>query len=462
MLGAALLFLALSGCALVGPDFQAPETPVPEAWRSPLSGSLGSGGADSEQLARWWEVFGDPLLSRLQERAVAGNLDVKAAVARVREARALRRGSRAGLAPRLDFTASAVKNRSSANSGLGMEGEIYDVAFDAGWEVDLFGAVRRRIEAAEAELAASREGVRAVRVSLAGEVAREYFEIRTLQARLAALGRNVDILRQIYDHTLDRYRAGLVDELAVARSRGDLEQARARTPQLETALAAARNRLAVLLGEVPGGLDGDLAEVAPLPAIPPSVAVGVPADMLRRRPDIRRAEYRLAAQTARVGMATADLYPRLRLAGSIGLEALHPEDLPEWLSRTFRIGPSLTWNVFNGGAIRANIAVQDARVEQALAAYRKAVLAALEEVENVLTAFVKDQDQLHSLTVAKEAVDEAARLAEDRYRAGIVDVFAVLDAQRAVAAVDDQLAQARGAVAKDLARLFKALGGGWQ
>ncbi len=458
----ALLFLALSGCALVGPNYQPPEIPAPKGWQASLEGGLAAEAPDAELLARWWEVFGDPLLTRLEERAVGGNLDVKAAVARVREARALRRGSRAGRAPRVDLSASAVKSRSSADSSFGMETEIYDVGFDAGWEVDLFGAVRRRIEAAEAELAASREGVRAVLVSLAGEVAREYLEIRTLQARLRVLRRNVDLLRQVYDYTLDRYRAGLVDELAVARSRGDLEQTRARIPQLEIALAAAKNRLAVLMGEPPGGLETELREARPLPAIPATVAVGVPADMLRRRPDIRRAERQLAAQTARIGMATADLYPRLRLAGSIGLEALRPEDLPQWLSRTFRIGPSVSWNVFDGGAIRANIEAQDARAEQALFAYRKTVLAALEEVETVLTAFVKDQEQLHSLTIAKQAVDEAARLADDRYRAGIVDVFAVLDAQRAVVAVEDQLAQARGAVAKDLARLFKALGGGWR
>jgi len=458
---AGYLVVVLAGCSLVGPDYDrvAPETPA--GWHASLDGGLAAD-TDPDTLARWWRTLADPELERLVDRAVQGNLDLAAAKTRLREARALRGISKAALAPTLDASTSATKLRSSANSGLGGESELYAIGFDAGWEIDLFGGRRRAVEAAEADVAARREDLRDVLVSLTAEVARNYVELRTLQDRLATLRDTVATLEKRYDLDRSRYRAGLVDALILQQSRTLLERTRAQVPALETGVAAATNRLAVLLGEKPGALTEELAEPAPIPAPPPTVAVGIPADLLRRRPDLRRAERQLAAATARIGVATADRYPHLRLAGSIGLESLHAEDLLEWLSRTWRIGPAVSWRIFDAGAIRRNIEAATARRDLARVAYEKAVLTALEEVENALVGFAKEQQRWHALQEAATAAAKARDLARQRYEAGLVDYTTVLDAERSLQSLQDEVAASRGAVATALIRLYKALGGGWQ
>jgi NodT family efflux transporter outer membrane factor (OMF) lipoprotein len=450
--------LVVAGCAAVGPDYT-PVTPdAPPAWHSGLAAGLGAGEVDSEALSHWWMVLKDPQLETLETKAVTGNLVLKTALSRVREARALRGIRRAERFPLVDTSASATKSR-SVNFG---EDERYAAGIDAGWELDIFGGLRRQEEAAEADLEASRADLRDVLVSLTAEVGLNYIEVRTLQARLSAARENLSAQQKTYDLNASRYQAGLIDELAVRQSLYNLERTRSRIPPLETQLAAAMNRLAVLLGEKPGALEDGLTAAKPIPTVPVSIAVGVPADALRRRPDIRRAERELAAQTARIGVATADLYPKFRLDGSIGLESLTLEHLPEWASRIFSIGPSASWNLFDAGAIRRNIEVQNARQEQALFAYQTAVLNALEEVENSLMAFARQKDRLEALTRATEAAQQAARVARDRYGAGLVDFSNVLDAQQALLSLQDEEAQSRGAVTAELIRLYKALGGGWK
>ncbi len=463
-LAAALAVAALSACQAVGPSYTPPAFDGPGAWQAASDGSWRAEPVDPQTLARWWQVFGDPVLAALEERAAARNLDLQEAAARLKEARALRGVAGAGLFPTLDATGRAATRRTSESSerAVGTETEFYQAGFDAGWELDVFGGTRRAVEAAQADLDAAQALLHEVRVSLAAEVALNYVEARTFQARLAVTLANIRSQQETYELNRSRYQAGLIDELAVQQSLYNLQHTRSQVAVLETGLEAAKNRLAVLLGETPGSLEPLLSENRPVPAPPPEVAVGVPAETLRNRPDIRRAERELAAATARIGQAAADLYPKFQLLGTIGLESLTAGDLLEWTSRFWTLGPGVTWRIFDAGAIRQNIRVRTARQEQAFVRYQAAVLRALEEVENALVAFAKEQRRREFLQGAVEAAQKAEFLARDRYRAGLVDFTDVLDAQRALQSFQDELAQSEGAVASNLVRLYKALGGGWQ
>jgi NodT family efflux transporter outer membrane factor (OMF) lipoprotein len=300
-----------------------------------------------------------------------------------------------------------------------------------------------------------------VLVSLLAEVVLNYVEARTFQARLAFTEANLTAQKETYQLTLWRYQAGLSDELSVQQARYNLESTRSQIPTLRTGLEEAMNRIAVLIGEQPGKIHEEVKKQMPIPVTPLKVAVGVPADVLRRRPDVRRAERELAAQTARVGVATADLYPKFTLSGSIGLEALslsNPSSTGTWgLSG----GPKISWAIFKAGAIRQNIEVQSALQEQYLIAYEAAVLSALEEVENALVAYAEEQQRRESLSEATQAAQRAVDLAQHKFQAGLTDFSNVLDAQRSLLSLQDQLTQSEGAVISNLVRLYKALGGGW-
>jgi NodT family efflux transporter outer membrane factor (OMF) lipoprotein len=460
---AAAALLSLIGCAAVGPDYAPPASSAPVVWHTELREGLAAEAMDPQLLARWWTTLDDPLLAGLIEQAVNNNLDLQQVGARVREARARRGISRAGLFPAVDATGSETRSKGSesSSSGSGATRTLYSLGFDAGWEVDIFGGVRRGVEAADADLAASREDLRDVLVTLISEVALNYLDVRTFQARLGVAEGNLAIQQQTYELIEARYQAGLGDELELQQARANLENTKAQIPALRSSLEEAKNRLAVLTGRPPGAVHDLLAARKPMPVIPPTVAVGVPAETLRQRPDIRRAERNLAAQTARIGEATADLYPKLRLAGSIGLESLKSADLLKSASETWNIGPSVSWNIFDAGAIRQNIEVQSALQEQFLLAYEAALLTALEEVENALTAYAEEQLRRQRLLAAAEAARQAESLAENQYHAGLVDFNTVLDAQRTLLTFEDQLAVSDGAVTANLVRLYKALGGGW-
>lgn len=450
-----------TSCATVGPDYAPPKKSISEDWHTQLKGGLTAGEIDHQTLAAWWTTLNDPKLSNLIDRAIMGNLDLKKARARVREARARRGIARADRFPTLDTTGSGTWSRTSKDTGTGKTSDLYAASFDAGWELDIFGGVRRSVEAAEADLQASQEDLHDVLVTLLAEVALNYVEVRTFQNRLTVAEANLEAQNETYQLTKWRHQAGLIDELAVEQARYNLENTRSQIPSLRTGLEEAMNRIAVLLGEQPGKLHEKLEKGEPIPVTPLNVAVGVPADLLRRRPDVRRAERQLAAQTARVGVATADLYPKFTLSGSIGLEALSLSNLSSSGTWTLTGGPKITWAIFKAGAIRQNIEVQSALQEQYLIAYEAAVLSALEEVENALVAYAEEQQRRQSLKEATEAAQKAVELAQHKFQAGLTDFSNVLEAQRSLLSFQDQFVQSEGTVTSNLVRLYKALGGGW-
>jgi multidrug efflux system outer membrane protein len=457
----ALIIMILTGCATVGPDYVPPKTSVSKDWHTQLKGGLTAEEIDPQTLAVWWTILNDPELSSLIDRAVLGNLDLKKVLARVREARARRGAAKADLFPTLDATGSATWSRSSKDTGTGKTSDLYAAGFDAGWELDIFGGVRRSVEAAEADVQASQEDLRDVLVSLLAEVALNYIEVRTYQTRLTVAEANLEAQNATYQLTLWRYQAGLSDELVVQQAHYNLENTRSQIPTLRTGLEEAINRIAVLLGVQPGKVHEELKKQVPIPVTSLKVAVGVPADVLRRRPDICKAERQFAAQTARIGVATADLYPKFTLSGSIGLEALSLSNLSSSDTWTLSGGPKISWAIFKAGAIRQNIEVQSALQEQYLIAYEATVLSALEEVENALIAYAEEQQRRQSLNEATQAAQKAVELALQKYQAGLTDFTNVLDAQRSLLSFQDQLAQSDGTVISNLVRLYKALGGGW-
>jgi outer membrane protein, multidrug efflux system len=456
-----LLILTFTGCATVGPDYIRPEVPVYDNWHTPLERPRTTEESEPAALARWWTTLRDTELSSLIQRAASGNLDLKKAEARIREARAWRGVAQAGLYPTIDATGRYSRDQTSASYGVGATTDLYAAGFDASWEIDLFGGIRRSIEAADANLQASREDYLNVLVSLCAEVATNYVDVRTYQVRLAVAEDNLKSQTETSQLTEWRYEAGLSDELAVQQARYNLENTRSQIPVLRSGLDAAMNRIAVLLGEQPGAIHAELQKPEPVPSPPLEIATGIPADLLRRRPDIKKAERDLAAQTARVGVATAELYPKFTLSGSIGIESLSTSSLFTSGSGFYSFGPSLRLPIFDGGSIRQNIEIQSALQEQALIQYESTILAALEEVENALVAYIEVQKRRHSLSEAVNAARQAADLAQQKYEAGLTDFTTVLDAQRSLLSFEEQLALSNGNVTSNLIRLYKALGGGW-
>ncbi|MFH1977063.1 MAG: efflux transporter outer membrane subunit [Pseudomonadota bacterium] len=453
--------LILSGCITVGPDYVLPETKMPAEWHNELKGGITAEAQDPQMLAKWWTTLNDPVLSGLIERAVANNQDIKKVRAKIREQRARRNISNAGLLPTIDASGSSTRRKSSEETSGGKETDFYSAGFDAGWELDMFGGTRRLVEASTADLQASREDLRDVLVSLLAEVALNYAEVRSFQARIEVAEKNLNIQDETYQLAQLLYQAGLSNEIAVHQAKYNLENTRSNIPTLRTGLEEAMNRLAVLMGDNPGAVHAELKEQKPVPVSRPDLAVGIPADVLRQRPDIRRAERQLAAQTARVGVATAEMYPKINLTGSIGFESLTLDNLITPGSRTYSFGPRITWPIFKAGSIRSNIEVQSALQEQYLIQYETAVLNALEEVENALMAYMEEQNRRQSLSDAKRAASLAANLAQDQYKAGLTDFTNVLDAQRALLSFEDQLIQNEENIISNLIRLYKALGGGW-
>lgn len=454
---AALLAVALGGCAAVGPDYSEPQLAVPAGW----SAGTGTDAMDAVLLARWWHGFGDPVLDRLVADALAANLDLAQARARLREARARRGVAGAALAPSVDASLSGSRSRSSGQSGSGSTRELYSAGFDASWELDVFGGLRRSVEAAQADLEASVESLSDTRVSLAAEVALNYIDLRTAEQRLAIAEESIAYRGENHQIIRWRQQAGLVSELDLAQATTDLESTRAVLPPLRTAVIEAKNRLAVLLGRNPGELESLVHADRPIPLAAAEIVAAIPADTLRQRPDVRVAERRLAAQTARLGEAEAARYPSFRLSGSLGLEALELDALADRDANTHSLFGGITAPVFNAGRIAANIEIQDALVEQARLAYRAAVLAALEEVENALTAVANTDARRVKLAEAAAAARTTLAIAEYRYASGLADFLSVLDAQRTQLSLDEQLAGSTGELARAQVRLYKALGGGW-
>ena len=464
-----LLLTTTVACA-VGPRYKRPELPVPRAWQeAPVAEVTASSGT----LERWWTAFQDPILDRLVARALEGNLDLKIAGARIREARAARGIAAAAGLPQVGVQGAYSRTRrsdavppfksaSGGSSPFGpREQNAFEAGFDAGWEIDVFGGVKRDKEAALAEFEAAEEARRDVLVTLLADVARNYAELRAAQQQLQILEDTLRSERDTLELAKARLDAGLGTELDVARAEGLLTANAAQGPALERLANQAIYRLGVLLGQHPGALSSELEPQGMIPSVPPEVPPTLPSELLSRRPDLRRAERELAAATARVGVARAYLFPRFTILGSLGRRSEDAADLSSGISQSWSILPIVRWPIFSGGRIRANIRVQDARQEQALRQYEKAVLTALEEVENALSAHTREQRRQESLRASVAANRLALGLATDRYTSGLESFLSVLDAQRSVYAAEDQLVQSERNGVVALISIYKSLGGGW-
>lgn len=452
--------LFLSGC-LVGPDYTSPEVKLPENWRLPESALLVPSEAD---IRTWWKVFQDPMLTEFINQAGASNLDLKVAVARVKEARARLGVARGELLPAVDAAGSATRQRTSENTATpgGVTADNYSGSLDASWEIDLFGRIRRAVEAAQADYQASQEDRIGVMVTLYAEMATNYLQVRTTQARLAASQKNIQSQKEVLELTQVRFKNGLATGLDVAQAEQVLASSEAELPPLYNGLNQSINAVALLLAKPPGAVEERLSKAKPIPLIPAQVAVGVPLDILRQRPDVRSAERQLAAATARIGQATADLYPSFSLTGSLGLASMETSDFFNTGSRFYSFGPSFNWNLFAGGAIRAQIKVQDALTEQALLTYEQTVLIALNEVDNAATGFFQQRRRVTALKQSVKAARRTLELSLKLYKEGLKDFQSVLDAQRSLFDADNNLAQASGELVTNLVQLYKALGGGWR
>lgn len=452
----------LAGCTALGPEHAPPVRDVPAAWsRIETSAQPVAATEMTGDLSAWWHALDDPLLSALIVEAGQASLDVRSAQARVREARARRTVAGAGYYPDVTATGRARRTRSSEETGSGGTHDLFSAGFDASWELDVFGGVRRGVEAAEADLASTEASLDAARVSLASEVALNYIEARSLQMRLGIARASLATQMETLQLTDWRAQAGLVSTQDVEQARSNLEQTRAQIPVLEASLASAGHTLDFLLGKVPGTLQERLEATGGLPAVPARIAVGIPAEALRQRPDVRAAERRLAAETARVGVAEAARYPSFGLSGSIGLEALKFSALGNGGAVASSLLAGITGPVFDGGRRRAQVAVQEAVREQAQVAYEEAVLTALQDVENALVELARNRERVDALVIAAGAARNAADLAQQRYSAGLIDFQLVLDTQRGVLSIEDSLASSRADGVRALIRLYKALGGGW-
>ena len=457
----------LSACA-VGPRYSPPDLEMPAGWHEAQAG----GSLDRSALEHWWNAFGDPVLDDLVTRAIADNLDLKIAATRVREARAARGIAASAALPQVDVSGQAARGgRSEAvppfNSSQGQGSpfgprtqNLFDVGFDAGWELDLFGGVRRDIEAASAQAQAAEESRRDVLVTLVADVARSYAELRGAQRQLAIVDATVQTQQDTLALASARFEAGLGSALDVERADGQLEATRSRRPELERVATRATYRLDVLLGQKPGRVGSMLETSASMPAQPDLPGL-LPSELLSRRPDLRQAEREVAAATARVGVARSELFPRFSIGGNFGRRSADASDLGSSGSQFWFLVGGVRLPILSGGRIRANIQVQDARQEQALRQYEKAVLTAVEEVENALSAQAREQRRLATLRASAAANRRALDLATERYTGGLEDFLSVLDAQRAVYATEDAEAQSETAAMVDLIAVYKALGGGW-
>ncbi|ROO29082.1 RND transporter [Salinisphaera orenii MK-B5] len=452
-----VMSLLLAACA-VGPDYAPPATPPAEL----QAVEQGEFVATSPEAA-WWSQFDDAELDSLVTRALGANLDLQVALSRVRTARAVFTGEKYDYAPHVPLGASYTRS-DRQQLGLGdrpIDTEQYSLGFDASWEIDLFGHVRRSVEAAGADLGAEQAALRAAEVTVAAEVARNYFELRGAQRRIAVARANLENAGQTLDQTSVRYEIGTISQVDVYRSRAQFKAIEAAIPPLQASERRAAFRLAVLLGQRPGALDDELRP-ARIATYAKALPIGDTSDLLRRRPDVRAAERRLAAATARVGVATADLFPRVSVTGFVGFISGDSADLFNFSAdgaRAWSVTPTVSWAAFDFGSLRARLKAREAQAEGALADYQKAVLIALEDTENSLTAYAKQQSRLYSLVEQAQAAGHAADLAAVQYRTGSLDFLDLLDAQRERLAADDAVAAAQTAVNVSVAGIYKALGG---
>jgi NodT family efflux transporter outer membrane factor (OMF) lipoprotein len=444
---------ALAGCASpLPPDGGLPQTPVPSAWSTPASE-----GMPATPLAQWWQRFNDPLLTHLVALALQANTSVRSAQAALQQARAQADVQAAGLLPSVGASASAQRSRASNSTG-----NSFQAGFDASWEPDVFGRLRSGLNASEADARAAEASLADVHVSLAAETAVTYVELRGLQQRLAIARSNLASQQETLQITQWRLQAGLTTSLVAEQARAAAEQTAAQIPALESSLAQSRHSLAVLTGQAPLALDSLLADTLAVPQPAQELALEIPAETLRQRPDVRAAEQRIAAALARVSQADAARYPSFSISGNLGLRALTLGALGNGASVASALLASVSMPVFDGGAARAQVRVQEAALAQARVAYEASVLTALKDVEDALAALQGDRERLARLQAAADAAGNAALLAQQRYRSGLIDFQSVLETQRTLLSTQDSVATTVASVSADHVRLYKALGGGWR
>lgn len=478
-----LIFL-LAGCA-VGPDYQPPAPQTPGAWRSVESRDVPSRTSTEATNPRWWTTFNSPQLNSLVERAIAGNLSLQQTVLRIAGAREQINQAGGAYLPAVNGSLSATRQQ------LGLEGELksqdvydrvnaidpalqgalgaltqpinlYQGSFDARWELDLWGKVRRQVEAASAQQQAAIEQRNDALVSLEAEVARAWLQLRGAQSIIATLQTQLQSAQETLELTENRQQGGLSPQLDVENARAQLGTLEAQLPQYQAQARQAMNGLAILLGKTPGALDNELSQPAPLPPLPNIVAAGVPSTLARRRPDVREAEAQLHAATAEIGVSVAQLFPSLTLNGQFGLRNSDAGQLADWSSHFYSFGPQLSIPIFQGGRLVSSVKLARAQQGAAVLQYRQTVLSALGDVENALTSYHADQQREAGLDKTITALDTAFKLATDSYRQGIATFIDVLDAQRQRSQAEQQRAQARVQSSLDLVALYKALGGGWE
>lgn len=455
-----LILLMLTACKM-GPDYTVPETYVDEGWHAGALADTLAG----EPAAEWWKGFNDPLLNGIIAETASHNHDVRAAVARVEEARALRAESNSGLFPSLGADAGARREGTSSRTGnsttSGGRRDNFDAGLDAAWELDLFGRVRRATEAADARLEEQEELRHEVLLSVLGEAARNYFEVRGLQKRIDVTKRSIELVRAVEDLAETQLRAGAVTEFDVARARGERETIEAQLPGLEAQMQAGIYRISVLAGKPPEHYLEALSKAEPLPEVEDKVPVGLRSDLLRRRPDIRAAERALAAANADIGVAVADRFPQFALTGDVGTAAGHFGDLFAAGASTYGVAALLHWPVFEGGALKARVKAAEARKDVAEAEYDKAVLTALEDTEGSLMRYGAEWRTLRQLQAAEKTRREGFNIAKLRYEAGEENFLTLLDAERSLITAQDTLTQSETRILTSLTQLYKALGGGW-
>jgi NodT family efflux transporter outer membrane factor (OMF) lipoprotein len=463
----AALALVATGCT-VGPDFvePSPSPSMPSQFKLPQadpSNAISRVTADPAEIARWWTNFQDPTLTSLIERAAAANLGVQAAEARIRQARAASGIASAAWWPQVNSRASALRTidaPGSRNEGS----NVFLAGFDASWEIDLFGGTRRAVEAADAGIDAAVADRRAVLSSLAAEIGLDYTALRSAQARLDIARRNLETQQKSLDLTRRQLAAGFVGKLDFANAEAQVASTLSVIPLLEAAERQSIYAIGVLLDVEPTSLEDELlggADRVP-PAVPPNVPAGLPSELLLRRPDIRRAEAELHAATANIGVATAELFPSFSLTGAFGFQSTQLSSLFNGNGSALAFGPSVQWPLFQGGRIRANIALNQAKADEALDNYRQVVLSALGDVQSVLIAYAREQDHRSALTRAVDANQRATDISLELYRGGETDFLNVITAQRSLLVSEDALALSDAALATDLIGLYKALGGGWE
>lgn len=456
--------MLLAGCA-VGPDYVGPPSlSLPSRWQNAPAAPP----ADHPALTRWWRRLGDPLLGQLIEEAVEANPDVAKAKARIREARATLAQTAASLFPSIEGTGSATHNKASSSStstdSIGSDiapYRLYQAGFDSSWELDLFGGNHRGVEAALRSEQSADDDLRSTLLTLIGDVASYYIEARGYQARIALAKRTSGSQRDTERLTRSKFNAGSATAVDVAKATAQAASTEANVPTYEAAQAADIHRLGILLGRAPGALTGTMTPAASVPDPRLPLPAGIPADLLRNRPDVASAERKLAQATAKIGQAEADRYPSVSLTGSVGTSALRLGDLAKYSTVSWSIGPSVTVPVFDAGKRYAAVKIAEAQRDQSFATFQSTLLTALEDVENALVSLSTERVRIRKLSEAATNYREAARLSRALYENGSSSFIDVLDAERSLYSAEDSLLQSRTSMAKDYVALAKALGGGW-